>query len=89
MARTMRAKMQVISANAADHDDQGNTTMEVVGFMAVCGTDPFGPNGESEDNTYARYTPNGTLSLSITNPELIGSFKYGQKYYLDFTPAEQ
>lgn len=27
--------------------------------------------------------------MMVTNPVLAGKFKYGQKYYLDFTPSEQ
>ena len=61
---------------------------EQVNMTAVCGADPFGPNGESDDNTFARYTPCGHLSLSINNPDLHGKFKAGQKFYLDFTLAE-
>ena len=45
----------------------------------------FGPSGESEDNTFARWTPSGNLSLTITNPDLIGTFSPGDTYYLDFT----
>lgn len=54
----------------------------------VCGNEPFGPEGESEDNTYARYTPSGEVCLDITNPALFGKFKEGQKFYADFTPAD-
>jgi len=61
---------------------------EEIKFAAVCGKAPFGKEGESEDNTYARYTPNGSLNLTITNPALRGQFKPGQKFYLDFTEAE-
>jgi hypothetical protein len=57
---------------------------EHVKFDAVCGK-PFGPDGESEDNTYARYTPSGSCELTITNPQLLNFFKVGQTFYLDFT----
>lgn len=60
---------------------------ETVKMYPVSG-DSFGANGESEDNTYARYTPSGEVRLNITNPDLIGKFKPGQKFYADFTPAE-
>jgi hypothetical protein len=53
----------------------------------VC-ADKFGPNGESEDNDFARYTPNGELTMTITNPDLFGKLIPGEKYYLDFTKAE-
>jgi len=28
------------------------------------------------------------LDITITNPDLVGKFVAGQKYYLDFIPAE-
>ena len=77
----MRAKMQVRSV-----EKLGDS--EVLKLSAVTGKDPFGPNGESEDNTYARYTPAGECSLTINNPALAGKFSQGQTFYLDFTEAE-
>lgn len=76
----MRAKMKVESI----HVCEGRETVQM---NAVCGTAPFGAQGESEDNTFARYTPSGSVNLTITNPDLIGKFKPGQKFYLDFTEA--
>ena len=83
----MRAKMMVSAIKAWSDVDDATYTQEDVSMVAVCGTDPYGPNGESEDNTYARYTPSGTLTLSITNPALIGTFHDGQTFYLDFTES--
>lgn len=83
MVESMRAKMMVTNVERLLGGE------EVIHFMAVCGSTAFGPEGESEDNTFARYTPQGELSLTVTNPVLAGKFKYGQKYYLDFTPSEQ
>lgn len=78
---TMRAKMEVRDA------EKTGTTLKL-NLSAVCGTDPFGPNGESEDNTYSRYTPTATLEMYITNPALVDKFKQGQKFYVDFTEAQ-
>jgi hypothetical protein len=78
----MRAKMQVRSV------ERVGETQENLSMAPVTGDTPFGANGESEDNTFARYTPSGALSLTITNPELIGKFAEGDKFYLDFTKAE-
>ena len=79
--RVMRAKMQVQSvtryANPA----------ETIKMSAVCGKAPFGAAGESEDNTFARFTPSGTMELSITNPDLIGKITPGQKFSVDFHEA--
>ena len=78
----MRAKMEVMNVETVG-DTQENVIM-----MAVSGTG-YGPKGESEDNTYARWTPSGNLNLSITNPALHGTFRVGQKFYLDFTEAPE
>jgi hypothetical protein len=61
---------------------------EQLKLAAVCGNAPFGTNGESEDNTFARYTPSASLEMIITNPSLVGKIKAGQKFYVDFTPVE-
>lgn len=78
----MRAKMSVQSVSG-----QG-TAQETVSMMAVT-SKPFDAEGNSEDNTYARYTPAGSLSLTINNPALLGKIKVGQKFYLDFTEAPE
>jgi hypothetical protein len=78
----MRAKMQVQVVTK-----QGDS--ESLNMTAVTGKTPFGAQGESEDNTYARYTPSGMVSLSITNPALVGRFTVGQKFYVDFTEATE
>ena len=43
----MRAKMKVGSVKLTEHG-------EVLEMAPVCGNKPFGPAGESEDNTFAR-----------------------------------
>lgn len=60
---------------------------ENVELMAVSNK-PFDPEGASDDNSFARWTPAGELKMSIANPALIGQIKVGQKFYLEFTPAE-
>lgn len=40
-------------------------------------------SGTPEDNTYSKYTPCGSLELSITNEAVFGFFKPGKAYYLD------
>ena len=77
----MRAKMKVSSVEATEYG-------EVIKAAPVCGEGGFGLNGESEDNTFARFTPSGSLSLTVNNPDLLGKIKPGQKFYVDFTLAE-
>jgi hypothetical protein len=73
----MRAKLLITSV------DKHSTFMSIKA-MPVSGNKPYGPNGESEDNTFARYTPGGNLELSITNPALFDKLEKGQKFYVDF-----
>ncbi|RWC25938.1 MAG: hypothetical protein EOS27_27145 [Mesorhizobium sp.] len=75
----MRAKMQVqeIKRYAAN---------DVIKAVAVAAKS-YPADGSDEDNTYARFSPGGTLELTIANPVLLGKIEPGQKFYLDFTPA--
>ena len=83
----MRAKFQINSVKRLV-GSCGTVKQEELIASPVCGSAPFGPNGESEDNTFARYTPSGSLSLTVNNPELFEKFRPGQKFYVDFTLAE-
>jgi hypothetical protein len=76
----MRAKMKVGSVKLTEYG-------EVLEMAPVCGDKPFGVKGESEDNTFARFSPAGSLSLTVNNPDLAGQFKPGQIFYVDFTEA--
>ena len=82
---TMRAKMYVTGAVEGSKQD-GKVTCETVYFACVSDK-PFGPEGESEDNSFARYSPSGQLNITINNPNLVGAFHPGQKFYLDFTES--
>jgi hypothetical protein len=55
--------------------------------MSAVTDKPFDADGNSDDSTFARWTPTGSLAMTITNPALIGQIKVGQKYYIDFTEA--
>lgn len=80
MNPTMRAKFKVTNVEAIGDSFQ-NVTLQAV-------TDaPFDANGNSEDNSFARWTPSGQITMSITNPVLIGKISPDQKFYVDFTPA--
>jgi len=49
----------------------------------------LGPAGENEDNTFARYTPAGEITLTISNPDLVGVIQPGDQFYVDFRPIEK
>jgi len=82
MAPRMRAKFQVLGVQP--YEGGGGQTLS----MTPVGADTYGPDGENEDNDFARYTPSGSLSMGINNPVFDGAFAVGQKFYLDFTPAD-
>lgn len=63
------------------------TTCELISMNVVC-PKSFGPKGEHEDNTFARFSPAGSLQLTVQNPDLFNKFNPGQKFYVDFTLAE-
>lgn len=60
---------------------------EELAFLAVT-EKPFDTEGASDDNSFAKWTPDGHLTMKVTNPALLGKFEVGQKFYLDFRLAE-
>jgi len=77
----MRAKMQITSI------EQFNGS-EKLKLCAVSKGGAYPEDGSDEDNTYAKFSPSANLEILIANPALIGQFKPGQKFYLDFIEAE-
>ena len=77
---TMRAKLKV--TNVVSHP-----TADRITFCAVYKENGYPPDGSDEDNTFAKWTPSADLQMTINNPELLGKFTVGQKFYVDFTPA--
>lgn len=74
----MRAKMRLNSVTNFG-------TTEVLEFNAVARSSSYPADGSDEDNTYAKFSPSGSLNLTVANPALLGKFTPGQTYYLDFT----
>jgi hypothetical protein len=77
----MRAKMRI---TRVEHHSE---TCESLHFSAVCKSEGYPEDGSDENNSFARWTPTAELSMSITNPDLVGKFSVGEEYYLDFTKA--
>jgi hypothetical protein len=61
---------------------------EKLKMQPVCKASGYPADGSDEDNTFAKFTPSGSLELTITNPDLIGKFNPGDTYYLDFIKAD-
>ncbi len=80
MSAFMRAKMQVSKVERFQGTDR--ITCNAVAAKS------YPADGSDEDNTYAKFSPAGELTLSIANPVLLGKIEPGQKFYLDFTPAD-
>lgn len=78
---SMRAKLQISNVQKFE-------TCETVAFRAVGRSGAYPEDGSDEDNTFAKFTPSADLTMSITNPALLGKFEPGQKYYVDFAPAD-
>jgi len=46
-------------------------------------------SGSEENKSFSKYTPAGSVSLSISyETEAVNFFEEGKEYYLDFTKAE-
>lgn len=77
----MKAKMKVSSVQRTEYGEE-------LEMQPVYKSEGYGEDGLDEDNTYARFTPQGKVTLMITNPALLGKFNPGEKYYLEFTKVE-
>lgn len=90
---TMRAKFVISEVLPTNHSHEGKANdgekWDQVTIKANAVTDkPFDPDGISEDNSFARWTPTGTLEMVITNPDLFDKIKESDKFYLDFTKVD-
>jgi hypothetical protein len=77
----MRAKMRI--ASIKKFGDQ-----ESLFFNAVAKDGPYPSDGSDEDNTFAKFSPSGSLQLTVANPALVGKYAEGDTFYLDFVPVE-
>lgn len=84
----MRAKMKLEMVTSSRYTaEQKHGASEVLKFRAVAAKS-YNPDGADEDNTYAKFSPSGTIELTVANPALLGKFNPGEMYYIDFTPVE-
>lgn len=80
-----RAKMRVSSVQEIRTD--GKVTQETFQLYPVCKDGGYPADGTDEDNTYARWSPSGSLSLTVQNPALFGKFKKDDVFYVDLHRA--
>lgn len=81
-ALTMCAKLKLTSVTLSETSDQ-------LKFSAACKAGPYPEDGMDEDNTFAKFTPTAELTMTVNNPALLGKFRPGQKFYVDFTEANR
>lgn len=79
---TMRAKFVLSSVTLGQN-------YEKLTFNAVGKPGAYPEDGSDEDNTYAKFSPSAQCEIHVANPALLGKFKPGEKFYVDFTPADQ
>ena len=54
---------------------------EIVSLSAVGG-------GTPENESFSKWTPQGDLSITVNNPNVVGTITLGAYYYLDLTLCE-
>jgi len=79
----MRAKVKITGI-----EKQGDT-QEKLTFSFPAKDGGYPADGSDEDQQFAKFSPSGSLSLTVANPALLGKFKEGDKFYLDFVPIAE
>ena len=74
MSNSIRAKFKCAAVTKYEGGSEG------VELHAVT----TGPGNES----WSKWTPSGTLKMSITNPDAQGMFQAGKSYYIDVSPTD-
>ena len=67
----VRAKMQCVSVNK-------DVQNETVSLIPVYGD-------TAENKSWSKWTPSGSLSLMVNNPDAFGAFVPGKEYYVDIS----
>jgi hypothetical protein len=83
MSTSMRAKLQISSVTPSEH----NAEQETLRFHGVSRNEAYPEDGSDENNTFAKFSPCVDLEIVIANPALLGKFKPGDTFYVDFTPV--
>ena len=78
----MRAKFYCTGAEKSGEKWHGDP-YEKLSFQPVVGY------GSEENKSFSKYTPSGSLEMTVTNPDLFGKIKSGDVFYLDFTAVSK
>ena len=77
---TLRLKMSVASVKSVC-DASGQKVTEEIALQAV-----YGPEG-SPNALWSKWTPFGSLSFNVSNPEAFGKILPEQFYFVDLVPT--
>lgn len=80
MTTAMRAKVRITGLTPGE-------TSENLLFSFPAKDSAYPADGSDEDQSFAKFSPSGSLSLTIANPALLGKFAVGDTFYLDFVPV--
>lgn len=84
--QAMRAKVRITSIKP--YPEEGTPTQEALTFNFPSKDGSYPADGSDEDQTFAKYSPAGALSLTVASPNLVGKFAVGDTFYLDFVPIQ-
>lgn len=79
---TVRAKFYVTSI-LHHHVQQADAVCAEVKLAPV-----YGGYGGGDNTKWSNATPQGQISMTITNPDAIDAFALGKPYFVNFTPAD-
>lgn len=79
--KSMRCKVEITEVVVTKTSDS-------ITARPVCKQGSYPADGSDEDNTFAKFSPSGEFKLTICNPALLGVYRPGQKFYVDWTPIE-
>jgi hypothetical protein len=83
MDAVLRLKMSVGSVNSSA-DQNGEKYQEEISLNAVYNSDPNSANAQ-----WSKWTPCGSLSMTISNPQAFGKLRSGQFVFVDLTPTDK
>jgi hypothetical protein len=81
----VRAKFRVNGITDGTYDGKPSKTISMVAVFAS--KEGIEGNACEENQIFGKYTPDGSLRMTIPNPAAYNYFEPNKEYYLDFTGA--
>lgn len=85
----MKTRCKFVVQSVTQHGYQNMPTdrkpMETVKLAAVY---DGGGAAAAENKSFSEATPTGELQITVSNQDVIGTFRPGSAYYLDLIPVE-